>query len=147
MKRMGEIRAKVRLTNGIDEALARRGQLLPEQVRTYEAEALVDTGAVRSVIPLHVLQSLGLAMRGQGVAEDADGRQETVGITEPLIIEWEGRDTLEEALVLGNEVLIGQTVLEKWDVLADCANQRLVPNPAHPERPVSKVKFLTPQEN
>lgn len=51
-----------------------------------------------------------------------------------------GRDTMEEALVLGDEVLIGQTVLEKLDLLADCARQRLVPNPAHPDQPVSKVK-------
>jgi hypothetical protein len=36
--------------------------------------------------------------------------------------------------------LIGQTVLEKLDLLADCARQRLVPNPAHPDQPVTKVK-------
>ena len=49
--------------------------------------------------------------------------------------------TLEEALVLGDEVLIGQTVLDKkLDLLTDCANRRLVANPAHPDQPVSKVK-------
>ena len=51
-----------------------------------------------------------------------------------------GPDTVEEALVLGDEVLIGQTVLEKLDMLVDCVNQRLVPNPAHPDQPVTKVK-------
>ena len=74
------------------------------------------------------------------VEEGADGRQEAVGATEPVVIELEGRDTLEEALVLGDEVLIGQTVLEKIDMLVDCANRRLVPNPDHPDQPVSKVK-------
>lgn len=49
-------------------------------------------------------------------------------------------ETLEEALVLGDEVLIGQTVLEKLDLHADCANQRLLPNPAHPDQPATKVK-------
>ena len=43
---------------------------------------------------------------------------------------------------MGNEVIIGQTVLEKLDVLADCVNQRLVPNPAHPDQPGAKVKYL-----
>jgi len=137
---MGEIRTKVRLTNAIDEALVRRGQLPAAQMRTYEAEALVDTGAVRSVIPVHVLQKLGLTTRGQRLAEYADGRQEVVGVSEPMLYEVLGRDTLEEALVLGDEVLIGQTVLEKLDLLADCVNRRLVPNPAHPDQPVSKVK-------
>jgi clan AA aspartic protease len=139
---MGEIRATVRLVNAVDEALARRGQIPAGQVRTYEAEALVDTGAVRSVIPVHIMQQWGLAARGQRVAEYADGRQEAVDVTEPIIVEVLGRDTLEEALVLGDEVLLGQTVLEKLDLLADCANRRLLPNPAHPDQPVSKVKSL-----
>lgn len=137
---MGEVRARFRLTNALDEALARRGQLRADQVRVYETQGLVDTGAVRSVLPIHVVQRLGLAIRGQRLAEYADGRKEVVGVTEPVIIEWEGRDTLEEALVLGDEVIIGQTVLEKLDLFVDCINNRLVPNPAHPDQPVSKVK-------
>ena len=137
---MGEIRVRVRLVSALDEVLARRGQLPADQVRIYEADAMVDTGAVRTVIPVHVLQQLGLDVRGQRVAEYADGRQEVVDVTEPIVVELLGRDTLEEALVLGDEVLIGQTVLEKLDLLADCANNQLIPNPAHPDQPVSKVK-------
>jgi hypothetical protein len=86
------------------------------------------------------MEKLGMLARGQRVAEYADGRKEAVGITEPIIFDIEGRDTLEEALVLGDEVLIGQTVLDKLDLHADCANRRLIPNPAHPDQPVSKVK-------
>lgn len=137
---MGEVRARAKLTNAIDEALARRGQLPTNQVRVYETQALVDTGSVRTVLPVHVVQQLGLQIRGQRVAEYADGRRDIVDVTEPLIIELEHRDTLDEALVLGDEVLIGQTVLEKLDLLVDCVAERLVPNPAHPDQPVSKVK-------
>jgi predicted aspartyl protease len=139
-KNMGEIRVKVVLTNSVDEALNRRRKLKKSAVRRYEADALVDTGAVRSVIPAHVMQALGVMSRGNRVAEYADGRTETVAVTEPIIFDVLGRDTLEEALVLGDEVLIGQTVLEKLDLLADCQGRRLVPNPAHPDQPVSKVK-------
>ena len=120
--------------------LVRRGQLGRDQVRVYEAQALVDTGAVRTVMPVHVVQQLGLQRRGERMAEYADGRREVVGVTEPVIIEVDGRDTLEEALILGDEVIIGQTVLEKLDMFVDCVNQRLIPNPAHPDQPVSKVK-------
>lgn len=137
---MGEVRVRARLTNAVDEALVRRGMLEPAQVRTCEAEALVDTGAVRTVIPADVVSRLGLAIRGQRMAEYADGRKEAVSVTEPLVIELEGRDTLDEALVLGDEVLIGQTVLEKLDLFVDRQRQRLVPNPAHPDQPVTKVK-------
>src|SRR5215216_592268 len=102
---MGEIRVKVKITNAIDEELARTGKLPKDQVRTYEADAVVDTGAVRSVIPSHVVQQVGASIRGQRVAEYADGRKDTVGVTGPIIFDILGRDTLEEALVLGDEVL------------------------------------------
>jgi len=139
---MGEIRVKVRLTNAVDDSLAREGLRPVDQVRTYEADAMVDTGAVRSIIPVQVLRHLGVSVRGQQVAEYADGRCEAVDVTGPIIFELQGRDTLEEALVLGNEVLIGQTVLEKLDLFADGQGRRLVPNPAHPDQPVTKVKQL-----
>src|SRR5437868_5663588 len=106
---MGEIRTRVRLVNAADDALARRGQIPAAQVRSYEADALVDTGAIRTVIPVQVMHQLGLSPRGQRVAEYADGRTEVVDLTEPLIVEIHGRDTSDEALVLGDEVLIGQT--------------------------------------
>jgi clan AA aspartic protease len=137
---MGEIRIKVLLTNSADEMANRRRKLKKSAIRRFEADALVDTGAVRSVIPPHVMEALGVMSRGNRVAEYADGRKESVAVTESIIFEVMGRDTLEEALMLGDEVLIGQTVLEKLDLLADCANRRLVPNPAHPDQPVTKVK-------
>jgi hypothetical protein len=100
----------------------------------------VDTGAVRSVILQRVLNMLGVLVRGERVAAYADGRTESVGITDPIIFDVLDRDTTEEAFVLGDEVLIGQTVLEKLDLYADSAGQRLYPNPAHPDRPVNKIR-------
>ena len=137
---MGEVRAKVKLTNALEKMLARRGKLAQEGVRVYETEAIVDTGAVCSVLPVHIVQSLGLEIRKQRVAGYADGRKEAVGVTDAVLIEWEGRSTVEEALVLGDEVLIGQTVLEKLDLLVDCNKDRLIPNPANPNQPVNMVR-------
>jgi predicted aspartyl protease len=104
---MGEVRVTARLTNAVDEDLVRRGMLAPEQVRRCDAEALIDTGAVRTVVPQHIALRLGLGLRGQRMTQYADGRTETVSVTGPLVVEVEGRDTLEEGLVLGDEVLIG----------------------------------------
>lgn len=137
---MGEVKVKVKLTNVFDDLLARHGRLPKDQVRTYETVALVDTGAVRSVVPLHVLQLLGVEKKSERVAEYADGRKDIVGISEPIDFEIMRRDTVDDALVLGDEVLIGQTVLEKLDLLVDCAKQRVIPNPAHPDQPVTKIK-------
>ena len=137
---VGEVRTKVRLVNAVDEELARQGKITAEQMRTYEADALVDTGAVRSVIPVNVVQLLGVTIRERVIAEYADGRKDEVGLTGPVMFQIMGRNTMEDALVLGDEVLVGQTILEKLDLFPDCANRRLIPNPAHPDQPVSKVK-------
>ena len=137
---MGEVRVRATFTNAGDESMVRRGLLAEDRVRSYEADALVDTGAVCTVLPVQVVQKLGLAIRNQRVAEYADGRKDSVGATEPIIVNINGRDTVEEALVLGDEVIIGQTVLEKLDLLVDCASRRVIPNPAHPDQPVLKVK-------
>lgn len=83
---------------------------------------------------------LGLSTLTQRGVEYADGRNEVVGVTEAIVITINRRSTSDEALVLGNEVLIGQTVLEKLDLHVDCANQRVIPNPAHPDQTINKVK-------
>ena len=137
---MREVRTMVTLTNATDQVLVRRGKLRPDEVHTYRADALVDTGAVRTVLPTHVVQQLDLAIRGNRVVELADGRKETVGLTEPVEIDIDGRNTIEDVLVLGDEVIIGQTALQMLDLLVDCSNRRLVPNPAHPDQPVVKIK-------
>jgi clan AA aspartic protease len=136
---MGAVRVKVKLANAVDEELVQRGLLNPNLLRTYETEALIDTGAVRTVLPEAIVQNLGLRIRGQQTAQYANGTEESVNVTGPVIIEIEGRETIEAALVLGDTVLIGQTVLETLDLLVDCKNQRLIPNPDHPNYPILRI--------
>lgn len=137
---MGEVRVKVKLTNTLDRALARRGKIGKEEIRSYEADALIETGAVSSVVPPNVMHLLGLQSDGQRVAEYADGRNEVVDLTEPITFDIIGRETAEGAMVLGDEVIIGQTILEVLDMQVDCRNQVLIPNPAHPDQPIVKIK-------
>jgi predicted aspartyl protease len=133
---MEEVRLKVTLTNASDEALVRRGLLTADKIRHYEADALVDTGAIRSVLPIHVVQRLGLAIVGKTGAISADA----LDIAEGVGIDIDGRRTTEETLVLGSEVLIGQTVLASLDLFVDYVSHRVIPNPAHPDQPVIKIK-------
>jgi clan AA aspartic protease len=137
---MGEVRVQVKLTNAADLALVRRNLMRPEEVRSVEASAMIDTGAVSLILPSFVVERLSLSRPFKQVAEYADGRREEVDVTEPVLVELMGRHTAEEALVLGDEVLVGQTVLEKTDLHVDCRERRLLPNPAHPDQPVLKVK-------
>jgi predicted aspartyl protease len=136
---MGEDRVKVRLTNTFDDELAAQGTMAPGRVRSAVTDAAVDTGAIRSVIPQSLLDQLGVRIRGREIAHLADGRTESVPLTASILFEVLGRETSDEAFVLGDEVLIGQTVLEKLDLLVDCKNGRLVPNPDHPDYAVTRV--------
>lgn len=139
---MGEVRVKVKLTNAVDEAMVRRGLLTADKIRSYEAEALVDTGAVRSVLPAHVVQVLGLAIVSKARATYANDAAEDVDVSEVVGISLLDRRTTEEMLVLGSDVLIGQTVLESLDLQVDCMNQRVVGNPAHPDQPIIKIRMV-----
>lgn len=94
-KNMGAVRVQVKLTNAIDEELVKRGLLNSNLLRVYEAEGFIDTGTVRTAIPVEICEHLGLRIKSQEIAKYADGRQETVGLTGPVIIEIEGRETIE----------------------------------------------------
>ncbi|MBM2815311.1 MAG: clan aspartic protease [Ignavibacteria bacterium] len=137
---MGEVRTQVKLTSIEDIVKSRAGLITKDQIRSIVTDAMVDTGAVRSVIPMSILEKLGVNIYTEKTAEFANGSKEKVGVCEPIYFEIDNRDTYDEAFVLGDEVLIGQTVLEKLDLLVDCNTQTLIGNPKHPEGPVSKIK-------
>ena len=137
---MGEVRIKVRLTNVTDAHADAAGELPEEQVRRIDADALVDTEAVRSCVPAPLLEQLGLRPYKLQVVEYVGGRKDSVGVADGIRFEILQRTSSDDALVVGDEVLIGQTLLEKMDLLVDCAHQRLVTNPAHPDVGVNKLK-------
>src|SRR6185436_2363554 len=110
---MGEVRVKVRITNSADAQAAQAGRLPLDKVRSVDADALVDTGAVRSCIPAPLLERLGVLPFETSLVEYADGRTEPVGLADGLRFELMNRRSGDEALILGDEVLIGQTLLEK----------------------------------
>jgi clan AA aspartic protease len=135
---LGELRTKVKVFNSADANAAAEGRLATEKVRMIEADAMVDTGAVRSCVPASLLEQLGIRPYDQVTVELADGRKSDVGLADGVRFEIMERRSSDDALILGDEVLIGQTLLEKMDLLVDCTRRRLVP--AHPEGPVNKLK-------
>lgn len=136
---MGEVRVKVKLTNAVDQTLAIEGRLPRKRVRSCIADALLDTGSFSTVLPVRMAKRLGLVTVGQRIAHYADGREEAVPLTSGVIVDWNGRDTLEEAVLLGDEVLVGQTFLESLNLQVDCRKRCIVPNPKHPDYPVIRV--------
>lgn len=132
---MGQVKVQGTLRHTREVVMARLGHLPAEQVRTYTAEALVDTGTTRLTVPAFVADQLGIIRLGHTDAAYADGRVEEVDTTAGIQIEMLGRTVIRDAVVLGKQVLIGVTVLEDLDLLVDCKRQRVTPSPDRPDRP------------
>lgn len=130
---------KVKLTNPLDEYFVEQGQLDPSQVHTCEIDALVDRRKVRTFLPVEVMRLLDLRVQWQEVLKFADGSEKVVSHTESVKIELLGRETSVDTIVAGDEVVIGQVVLELLDLVVDEENQRVIPNPAHPNGPVFRI--------
>ena len=92
----------------------------------------MDTGAVKCVVPTAVMRQLGLTSVEKSPVKYPDGRVEFVEKTGPITVRIQGRQSNEDAYVLGDEILIGQTALESMDLRVDCLNQTLIQNPEHP---------------
>src|SRR5712692_4859356 len=97
---MGELRTKVKLFNNADANAAAEGKLAVEQVRFIEADAMVDTGAVRSCIPASFLEQLGIRPYDRATVELADGRKSDVGLADGVRFEIMERRSSDDALIL-----------------------------------------------
>jgi predicted aspartyl protease len=133
---MGEVRAQVKLTNAGDEGMVRRGLLPPDHVRSCTVDALVDTGFIRSMLPIQVARKLGLSVVGK---VRVAGSQEIVEVTEPVIFEIKGRRAVGETLISNAETLVGRTILAQMDLVVDGASNQVIENLMHPDGPVFRV--------
>ena len=109
----------------------------PVQIR-----ALVDTGATFLCVTEEIALQLGFDVTevSQQVVTLADGHQRKVPKIAPIEIVFENRSYVTEALVLGNEPLMGVIPLEAMDLVVDPRTQQLIVNPQHPNYPVAQAK-------
>jgi len=134
--------AKLMLLNAIDVGLFKRGMLEEDKTRHAEVEALVDSGTTLIVLPRSLCEQLGLDYVQTRDIELADGKPQRAEIVGPVEIRFDGRLSVTNAVVLGNEVLLGSIPLEEMDVVIDPKRQRLIVNPEHPDFPRLKVKLV-----
>jgi predicted aspartyl protease len=103
----------------------------PQAGEFHWVDALVDTGAVHTMLPASLLeQTLNLAPTRQLLCELADGRQQSYGYGRALF----RIEDLEEIcpVIFGPEdqYLLGATALENFNLIPDTSHQRLIPAPA-----------------
>lgn len=134
---MGEIRETIQLENDRDRALFEADYLEEDEIRTVEVKGIADTGARTLALPEDVVERLGIKKQQEVKVSYADDRREMRDVVGPVNVTVAGRTTVVDAIVLpaGSEVLIGQIVLERLDLVADCVEERLVPSPDSPHYP------------
>ena len=139
---MGEVTVEIELENFVDRTNAEADGGSDEQVRSFKTRALVDSGAVMSMLPRDVVEHLGVPVKGTVIVTLADERKEEMAVAEGITLKIQGRRTTLPFLVgpPSCEPLIGQVVLEVLDLLVDCPGRRVVPNPASPVYPSLKLK-------
>lgn len=138
---MGAIVVNIELENSEDLGLARRGHLRDADVRRAVVSAVADTGAIMLALPEDVVDQLGIERLGSIATTYADGRRGQLPIAGSLIVRIDDRWMSTECIVLprGAEALVGQLIMERLDLIADCVNQTLSPRPESPDRPMMRV--------
>lgn len=137
---MGRFAVELKLANSIDAAFMQRGLLSPDQVRQTEIQGVVDTGAVRLVIPERVATELGVREVDEIQVRYADGRIATRKLVTDVLLELLGREATFRATVEANRdsALIGAIVLEELDLLVDCTTEKL--RPRDPNHIISEIE-------
>jgi len=110
--------------------------------QSVEVNALVDTGATFMCVPEEIALQLGFDINevSHQVVILADGHQRKVPKIAPIEIVFGNRSYVTEAVVLGNEPLLGVIPMEAMDLIVDPRQQVLIANPQHPNYPVALAK-------
>ena len=68
-----------------------------------------------------------------------EGKSHAVDLVGPVHYAIAGEEFIGTAAVIGDEILVGQMVLEETDLWVDCSGPRFVSNPNHPDGPESRA--------
>jgi predicted aspartyl protease len=79
---------------------ADRGFIRQNQNRQVTVSALVDTGAFTVVVDERTQRRLGLAVTGKRMVTFANGTRQECGLTEPVEIRWNERNSTCKAAVI-----------------------------------------------
>jgi predicted aspartyl protease len=129
---MGQVTTRIKVANWLDLEKLALGER-SEPPRSAEADALVDTGAMRFYLQSSVVKQLGLRPVRKVLSRMmADVNVERT-VYSPVDLEIQGRSGTFEVVEVPDSLpnIVGQIPLEQLDWIVDPPNRRLIPNPAH----------------
>ena len=108
-----------------------------EQGQDVDCDALVDSGAVQTSLPVELVDALKLEHVGWVHARTADGARHDYRLMGIAEVEVQGREWRGQVIELprGTQPLLGAVTLEEMDWHISPAEQKLLPNPASPDKP------------
>jgi len=111
-----------------------------------EIEAVIDTGATMSVLPMDLIQKLGLEKIDEVNVRYADNSVKRKEVYGWVILEIAGRKAVFDVLAEneGAQPLIGQIVLERLDLVIEPSTRKVIPNPRSPETPMIEILATSP---
>jgi clan AA aspartic protease len=130
---MGKVVVTALIENLDDLFEVEKGQRALDQVRRVEVtNALVDTGATGLLVPLRLVQQLGLRQWRSRSAQTIGG-QVAISMYQTVRLTIQGRDCHCDVGAIPDRfpVIIGQVPLELLDWVVDPKGQRLMGNPEH----------------
>lgn len=125
---MGHVHADITLTNMFSR-------------QSVCVRTLVDTGSTHMSVPASIARELGFDLEEVSVCyvTTADGRRVRCPALAPVQIRFQDRTCTSDVAVLGDECLLGDISLEALDLVVDPVQQRVIPNPQHPDGPVFRT--------
>ena len=125
---MGTVHAELKLRNEWDIALANKGIIKPEEIRSITVNAIVDTGAYSLMLDEETSKKLGLEKTGEQKVRIANGEQIPCPVTAPVEINWNDRQSVMRAITIPGlpKVLLGLLPLEEMDLIVHPSRHELV---------------------
>lgn len=129
---MGKTIVKIKVANLVDERMAQQGIIPPDQVRSIETEALVDTGATFLCLRKSLIDALQLTPVRQKMAKPSNGLV-TRTIYSTATVYLGDRFAHVDVSEIGEDCpnLLGQIPLQIMDWVVDTKNEKLIGNPEH----------------
>ncbi len=129
---MGKVTTKIKVQNWSDlERLACGDTDRPP--RSFEGDAIVDSGSVHLYLRKSVIEQLGLRPKRTWSSRTMSNRVETRRVFSPVDLEIMGRSGTFEVVELPDELpnIVGQIPLEFMDWVIDMRTHQLSGNPEH----------------
>ena len=130
---MGKVLVTAKIESLDDLFDVQKGRLAESEVRGVEVpDALVDTGAFGLLMPMRMVQQLGLAPVRTRMSRTINGDL-PITTYRAVRLTIQGRDFVTDVSGIADNlpVIIGQIPLEGMDWVVDVKGQRLIGNPEH----------------